>query len=180
MTIIPIPFYSKQYRKSSKMISYSCIFFLIYNEIISSILILNADSIFIFFYNQHNDPILTNYYNSGQQKTLLKTTTFLIGTDVFQYATNTYAYLTNKHFIPMIIGALRIIGGVYLTVSIDSSLGQNASYDQVFFFFELLCTILAIIFCVQAYISFFIDYKGIKTTEKKVTKDKKADEFMNM
>ncbi|CAL6050682.1 Hypothetical_protein [Hexamita inflata] len=180
MTIIPIPFYCKQYRKSLKMISYSCIFFLIYNEIISSILILNADSIFIFFFNQHNDPILTDYYNSEQHKTLLKTTTFLIGTDVFQYATNTYAYLTNKHSIPMIIGALRIIGGVYLTVSIDSSLGQNASYDQVFFYFELLCTILAIIFCVQAYISFFIDYKGVKTTEKKVTKEKKADEFMNM
>ncbi|CAL5974562.1 Hypothetical_protein [Hexamita inflata] len=155
--------------------------FFIFNELISLIVVLSADAIFIFLLNQHNDPILTNYYNTGQHKTLLKTTTFFIGTDVFQYATNTYAYLVNKHFIPMIIGVFRIICGIYITVNIDAALGQNASYDEVFFYFELLCTILAAIFCIQAYIFFFINYKSeIKKVSKKVVKEKKIDEFMNM
>ncbi|CAL5974532.1 Hypothetical_protein [Hexamita inflata] len=179
MTTVPIVFNHKQYKKALKIICYSCILSLIYNEIMSAVFVLDSNSVFILFFNQLNDPILKNYYESGEYKTLLKSTVFFIGTDVLQYATNTYAYLTNYHFIPLIIGLLRIICGVFLTAGMDSQLGQNASYDEVFFYFELMCTILAVIFCIQAYISMLINYKS-ETSEKKnkKAKEKIVDDFI--
>ncbi|CAL6029408.1 Hypothetical_protein [Hexamita inflata] len=108
------------------------------------------------------------------------------GSDISKIQIINFILLPNskKHFegpplyIPFVIGVLRIVGGVYFVINIDSALGQNASYGDVFFYFELLCTVLAVVFCAQAFISMFADYKSVKIEAVKEKKERKTDEFM--
>ncbi|CAL6045624.1 Hypothetical_protein [Hexamita inflata] len=178
MTTMPIVFHQKQYQKMRLIISFGCLFSFILNEAVCAALVLNADCIFIFFVNKVNNQILTDYYLSGNHTQILKQTAFLFGSEVYQTALNTFAYISGRHYIPFVIGVLRIVGGVYFVINIDSALGQNASYGDVFFYFELLCTVLAVVFCVQAFISMFADYKSVKIEAVKEKKERKTDEFM--
>ncbi|CAL5987565.1 Hypothetical_protein [Hexamita inflata] len=183
MTVMPLAFHQKQYTKMRLLISYGCLLLCVFLELLALVLVMKSEIIFTLMINKDADSILLNYFTNGQYKTLLKRTAFLFGTDVYQHATNTFAYITGRHYIPMLIGILRIVGGVYFIINVDNALGQNASYTDVFFYFELLCTVLAVIFCTQSFISMFADYKNgnkknADKNEKQKEKDKKAEEFM--
>ncbi|CAL6050648.1 Hypothetical_protein [Hexamita inflata] len=178
MTIMPIQLYYKQYAKMRRIIAVLCLIGFVIDEITCTALVLKPNIIHIFFFNYRTDSILQKYYESSSSKRILTKTAFLFGTEVYQTSSNIYALMTNKHFIPLVMGIMRIIGGIYLVINIDSALGLNAQYEEVFYYFELMCTIMAIIFTLQAYISIFLNYKDSKTITEKQKADIKQDEFM--
>ncbi|CAL6097746.1 Hypothetical_protein [Hexamita inflata] len=178
MTVVPIIFHQKQYTKMRRVISYLCLFGVIINELICAVLVLKSEAIFILFFNKNNDQVILNYFKYAKYQKILTKTAFLFGTEVYQRASITYAFITNQHYIPAVIGIMRIIGGIYFVISVDSALGQNASYDEVFFYFEILCVVVAAIFALQAFISIYLNYQNAKSNIQVSKIDKQQDDFM--
>ncbi|CAL6115402.1 Hypothetical_protein [Hexamita inflata] len=178
MTVMPTILYNQQFKKMRLLNSYGLLIGFIINEILCALLYMFIDSIFVLFVNKDNDPIIKAYYDAGLHKQLFGKTMFLIGTEVYQNAVITYAYISNKHFIPFIIGTFKIISGVYFIINIDSSLGQNASYKDAIYYFELLSTVVSFIFCTYAFITLYTDFKESKAAVKIVAKEVKRDDFM--
>ncbi|CAL6029477.1 Conserved_hypothetical protein [Hexamita inflata] len=175
MTIMPILFHQKQYHKMRRLIIYSSLFGLIFNEIINAILIFNPNVIFYLFFGSNNS-IISNYKSHQGYIAILSKTALLFGTEVYQTVQITYSHITKKHYVPLIIGLIRITGGVYFVMNLDSCLGQSARYDDVFFYFELLSTIIAAIFTVYMHISMYTEYK--MEVKAKIKKIKAKDDFM--
>ncbi|CAL6029441.1 Hypothetical_protein [Hexamita inflata] len=177
MTIVPPLFYQKQYGKMRNIFLGVAIFGFCYNELISLVVVLEPNAIFMLVMSKL-DPIILNYKTQNYHKELLKHTMFLLGTEVLQHVSTSFAYLSKKHYVLFVMGSLRMIGGIYMTVQMSNALGQNADYTDVYFFFELLCLIIAAAFMLQAFASMFLELKnGPKEVEKKKT-EVKHDEFM--
>ncbi|CAL6029463.1 Hypothetical_protein [Hexamita inflata] len=178
MTIMPILLHQQKYSKMRRVIAILCLIGFIINEVTCTILAINPNVILILFFNRRNNYIFQKYFDSANSNRILNKTSFLFGTEVYQTSSVVFAQISKKHFIPFLMGVMRIIGGIYFVINIDSALGQNASYEEVFFYFELLCSIMAFIFTLQAYISIFLNYKDSKTTFSKQKAEIRQDEFM--
>ncbi|CAL6001641.1 Hypothetical_protein [Hexamita inflata] len=177
MTVIPILFHTKHYSKMRAILSYGTIAGLVITEALCILIVMKPEIIFQIVFCRFTDTKLQTYYENGSYKNFLTQTALWFGTDSIQSAPISFSILTGGFYVPLIMGALRIAGGIYFCVQIQTALGQNADYTDVFMYFEIVCFIVGAVFCACMYLTIFTEYKVAKKKEEKKKTDK-VDEFM--
>ncbi|CAL5983877.1 Conserved_hypothetical protein [Hexamita inflata] len=178
LMVAPQLFEQKKFTQLRNLFLQTIVYGVVAAELIAIILKISPDKIVELIIPKSNDT-LKEYFQDTCYIDILGYA-LIYATESAQLAIYSFAIVTTRYYLMGVIGLLRIIIGVFLVVKLESYLGQNADYTQVFFYFEIICAIIGGIFMLYVFLSFFTEFRevkiGKKGKEKKVRVD---DSFMS-
>ncbi|CAL6069120.1 Hypothetical_protein [Hexamita inflata] len=174
----PSMFSLKRFTQLKKYLMISAIAGTVFSEIVAGVFVLMPFLIFSLVLNGLADSSMTAYYESKTYMKIIRTNAFLYATDALQQVPVAFAMVTGKHYVVVVMGILRIIGGLYIVETGSKQLGAILDYGNTFFYFEILCLVIAVVFCGYCFVCFKTEY--VEPKQKKEAQKAKTPSSVSL